>query len=114
MIEDKLEYIICSAIHYDDGKKHIFQSVYGINTGFVIGGFRHPFILGVIPGNIHHPKCKELGIQDTTQGFITSRGRFVDREEALRIAVKCGQVEKGFRTSLFSEDVFPEQIFRAE
>lgn len=43
------------------------------------------------------------------QGFLTSTGRFVDRAEARRIAVACGQVDpaKTYNpTYLFSEDVW--------
>ena len=43
------------------------------------------------------------------QGFVTSDGRFVDREEAWRIAVDAGQVTEVAQTSrreLFSEDLW--------
>lgn len=44
------------------------------------------------------------------QGFITSDGRFVDREEALRIATAAGQIIDDDSTrphiGLFSEDVW--------
>lgn len=41
------------------------------------------------------------------QGFVTSEGNFVGREEALIIAINAGQVVKGetyHSTELFSED----------
>lgn len=40
------------------------------------------------------------------QGFLTSTGRFVDREEAWTIAVAAGQVEKGAARDLWSEDLY--------
>jgi len=42
------------------------------------------------------------------QGFITNTGRFVDRVEALEIAVTADQIIEGRRLSreLFSEDVW--------
>lgn len=42
------------------------------------------------------------------QGFVTTRGRFVDRKEALEIATKAGQIIKkhGNPTILFSEDLW--------
>lgn len=43
-----------------------------------------------------------------TQGFVTSSGRFVDREEAAKIALESGQIEelKYSKTKLFSEDLY--------
>lgn len=41
------------------------------------------------------------------QGFVTDDGRFVDREEAARIAFEAGQIDRHVRT-LFSEDIFKE------
>jgi hypothetical protein len=42
------------------------------------------------------------------QGFVTSVGRFVDREEACRIARAAGQIlqKTGGRDTLYSEDVW--------
>lgn len=42
------------------------------------------------------------------QGFVTDRGRFVDRQEACRLALACGQIDKPkFQpNTLFSEDVW--------
>ena len=43
------------------------------------------------------------------QGFVTSEGRFVDREEAAKIALESGQIEKLKCSSyqLFSEEIIP-------
>ena len=40
------------------------------------------------------------------QGFYTSWGRFVDREEALQIAKEAGQVGETNSSRLFSEDLY--------
>lgn len=40
------------------------------------------------------------------QGFYTSFGRFVNREEALQIAKEAGQVEETLSNRLFSEDLY--------
>jgi len=40
------------------------------------------------------------------QGFLTSDGEFVDRQEAVEIAERAGQVEKGKHARLFSEDLW--------
>lgn len=42
------------------------------------------------------------------QGFITDTGLFVDRKQAARIAIECGQIDrlKYSDTELFSEDLY--------
>lgn len=42
------------------------------------------------------------------QGFLTSKCRFVDRKEALKIAMKYNQIVKkhGAEDELYSEDIF--------
>lgn len=97
--------IICSAIHYDDKKDYP-----GINkfnqTGIILFGFRHSQIILL---------AKELDIKSKydiktiTQGFITSDGMFVTREEAYKIALESGQItaEKcNPYCKLFSEDIY--------
>lgn len=44
--------------------------------------------------------------QESTQGFITSAGRFVDRQEAREIAFACGQVIQTISRTLTSEDLW--------
>ena len=58
-------------------------------------------------------QCQAKGFtcRNSTQGFLTSKGRFVTREEAYPIAVAAGQLigrEQGGGTSgrLYSEDVW--------
>lgn len=64
---------------------------------------RHHEILMVlaragIPGSVYH---------QSTQGFFTSMGRFVDREMAMRIARRAQQVISDTQNiRLFSEDVW--------
>lgn len=132
MIDNSKEYIACSAIHYDNGIKYTFMSGYGVKSGFVLGGLRHPFIMSVLSSNpysVNIPERlkyldnelewgKDLPRHEVTQGFITSYGRFVDRKEAMKIALDCGQVKKeelgNERIGLFSEDIFPHQELYAE
>jgi hypothetical protein len=64
----------------------------------------------------HHSICiamSEMGLprdshHSDNQGFITSRGRWVSREEAVKIATSAGQILKktGPDYMLFSEDVW--------
>lgn len=47
----------------------------------------------IIVGN-NHAECFSNLKQEQQQGFYTSFGRFVDRKEALEIAMNAGQVKK--------------------
>lgn len=98
-----MEQIICSAIWYNDNNYYPHQEIYGVDSGFVIGGFRHNNIIGVLStNNKYRNDGKEY---KTTQGFITSCGRFVTREEAAEIAYNSGQIKKQVKR-LFSEDLY--------
>lgn len=135
MIDNSKEYIACSAIHYDNRKHYSFMNCYGVESGFVICGFRHPLICSILPTNSFSEniieKVKWLNIDweknvfdddgkpindiNIVQGFMTSFGRFVDRKEAAKIALECGQIEKLEENGvLFSEDIFPIQSIRCE
>lgn len=131
----KQEYVVCAAIWYDNGLQYKFQTqTYGVPTGFVLCGYRHPHICDVLPTNPYYlEKCfldeehnaeqiqkyEELkykyGWQEngltrckTVQGFMTSTGRFVGRKEAWKIAVASGQISEngGYNKELFSEDLY--------
>jgi hypothetical protein len=56
------------------------------------------------------PRGLDPSHEDVTHGFMTSRGRFVDRREAARIVVEAGQgtprVHPGYTPALFSEDMW--------
>lgn len=45
---------------------------------------------------------------ESTQGFMTNTGRFVDREEACVIAIRAGQIvtKTGPANELYSEDLW--------
>ena len=49
-----MEQIICSAIWYNDNNYYPHQEIYGVDSGFVIGGFRHNNIIGAFPTNNKH------------------------------------------------------------
>lgn len=89
----RTEYIICSAVRWNKtficGRRH--KDCYNIADALMNGGF--------------------LERERKHQGFMTSTGRFVDREEAFQIAKQCKQiVHKMFDDdatgSLTSEDLF--------
>lgn len=51
----------------------------------------------------YDPECV---VQPDEQGFLTSRGRFVGRSEAKRLAIAARQILDDGRPDLFSEDVW--------
>jgi len=115
-LKDK-EVILCAAIHYDNGLEYPHQSIYGVKTGFVLCGYRHPNIIGILPTNIYFKKTNENSVQvewnencpkhESYQGFLTSTGRFVGRREAAQIALHSGQIkELKFGSELYSEDLY--------
>ena len=85
----KAEMIVCSAILNDSAPP------------IMICGLRHNDCLKTN----HILDIDESGFQ----GFLTTENRFVDRKEALRIAIQSGQVKEGRTHSngiLFSEDLY--------
>jgi hypothetical protein len=87
------EYVMCAAIHYDDGEDHYHQP-YNIDKGVVISGWRHH--------NIMHSISKWMGTQQQiyekgikeTQGFLTNKNRFLNRKETLELVKENGQLTK--------------------
>ena len=105
------EKIICAAVWYKEIEVKKFiptESTNPINckTGLVFCGHRHAQCI--------YTKCSISGLRDcesgeNEQGFLTSKNRFVTREEGLIIALRENQVKdlsqvRGDR--LFSEDLY--------
>lgn len=95
---EKDEYIICAANWYRTLDVHVHQPI-NIEFGFVICGRRHHncFITVSILNDSVRPVCE--------QGFLTSKDRWVNREEAAKIAFANGQIKKETKI-LFSEDIY--------
>ncbi len=87
----KHEYILCAAIHFDDGKKHAHQP-FNIESGIVYCGWRHGCIFAQLGGTVK--ERQDFGIFEKEQGFLTNRNRFVGRVEAGKIALACGQIKE--------------------
>lgn len=90
------EFPVCAAIQMDDG--------------YVIRGHRHSDCLHTMA---RHPKYSTARATQDSQGFMTSRNRFVGREEACRLFRLAGM--RSARTftvlhhdakELFSEDLY--------
>lgn len=97
------EYILCSAIYFNDGNKHIHQPK-NIDTGFVVCGRRHHNCFATFKA-MGLTKPDRVGRMDEVQGFITNSDKFVDREEGGKIAFEAGQTTE-LKRILFSEDLY--------
>lgn len=110
------EFILCAAIHFNDGKKHEHQPV-NIETGFVVTGRRHHncyATLGAIADSIGLEERIKALIERTDrdkQGFITSTNKYVSRAEAFKIAKENKQIFHSMHDNedegiLISEDLY--------
>ena len=103
-VDFEKEYIICAAIHFDDGIEHVHQPV-NIKTGYVVCGRRHHNCFMTVKALTG--KIEKLD-EEKTQGFLTSKDRFLNRKEAMIVAIACNQVkaEGNKNNVLFSEDLY--------
>lgn len=106
---NKTEWILCAAIHFNDGKEHVHQPI-NIESGFVVTGRRHHNCYGTLASIA---KAIDLGerikmminkADRDHQGFITNLNRYVDRKEGWQIALKAGQIKIGWEASDNGED----------
>ena len=100
ILEMKKEYILCSAIWYQDGESYLHQPK-NIEYGFVICGRRHHNIINTIGQKFFFKTSENKHIE----GFLTNLDRFVDRREAAKIAFEYGQIQHS-KNSLYSEDLY--------
>ncbi len=105
------EYILCAANWYKDlthFRPNLHPSlIYPTNVtqGLVFCGHRHPHCMYHMIAVTNKRQC-EAG--EEVQGFLTSKNRFVNREEAAKIALATGQIKKLNYGSkrLYSEDLY--------
>lgn len=95
------ETIICAAIHFEDNIVH-HQQPKNVLTGIVVCGRRHHNVFATLTAF----GIDRLQYKPATQGFVTSLDRFVDREEAWKIAFDAGQIKDESNKTLFSEDLY--------
>lgn len=92
------EYVMCAAIHIDDGEHYKFKP-YNIDTGLVYCGWRHSCIIETIKDY--------RTFEDKIQGFLTNKNRFLTRAEALELVKSNGQLtEPIIGGVLTSEDLW--------
>ena len=87
------ERIICAAIHNPDDRDMA-------NNPLVYCGLRHANVLW---------QSKLVSRDPDHQGFLTSKGRFVDRKDALKIALENDQVID--RTQIRGENLYSEDLY---
>ena len=107
----KQERIICAAYRFKEGYRTPRMEEITAQDGTMVEevynepyrgvfrmalGFRHPDILY---------KYGDVIDKSDTGGFMTSLGRYVDRQEAAKIAFAAGQIDRE-KNRLFSEDVY--------
>lgn len=136
MIDNTKEYILCAAIWYQDGTEaprgFIAQN---INSGVVIGQYRHGNVINVRATNplwnktaldeygrsCHRLECSKITKEnidnfDHVDGFITSYGNFVDRWQAAKIAMDCGQLPENIAVRNYDrteEDITDEEVMNS-
>ena len=104
------EYILCSAVWYKDiplKKELPFEAMVrpiNCDKGLVFCGYRHAHCIYTMV-SITGLRSVEAEDGDYVQGFLTSKNRFVDREEGARIHKANGH-EIDFDNRLFSEDLY--------
>jgi len=97
------EHILCAAIWVDTGKAEPPRRTYAYpTTGLLFCGFRHADCLVTVYAHDPHGEFTHQRVQ----GFMTSKGRFVDRVEGKTIALDARQVYEGTGPQLFSEDLY--------
>lgn len=106
MIDNSKEYILCAAYRFKKGMRTTYMDGCGVDANMynephrqVFGlalGWRHPDIIY---------KYGDIIDQSDLGGFCTSKGRYVDRKEAAKIALECGQISEDKRL-LYSEDIY--------
>lgn len=99
------ERILCAAIHFVDNKVRAHMPV-NIEIGLVLCGHRHCSIFPQTGRTV--AERKEMGVTKEIQGFLTSKNRFVTREEAAIIATEQKQLIPPIQkvAKLYSEDLY--------
>ena len=135
MIDNTKEYILCAAIWYQDGTEaprgFIAQN---IDSGVVIGQYRHGNVINVRATNPlwnakklqqRHDCDRSEGhltedgpdlLMPHVDGFITSQGNFVDRWQAAKIAMDCGQLSESVAIRNYDrteEDISDEEVMNS-
>ncbi len=96
-----MEYILCAAMHFPNEETPAHNPK-NIDMGVVLCGRRHHNIIG----QFNALTGKRIPEVEYTDGFITSLDRYVDRKEAMKIAINAKQVSGALISDLYSEDLY--------
>lgn len=104
----EIEKILCAAIWYkNQPDTNPVYKVSNIENGVVLCGHRHHSIIGQCVA-LFNKAQHEMG--ESEQGFLTSKNRFVGRNEAAKIAQASGQINWKMvdfeQVMLYSEDLY--------
>jgi hypothetical protein len=102
------EYILCSAIWYDDKKVYAHQPK-NIKSGFVICGRRHHNCIMTVAvlAKMNMRNCLKFRQMKQVQGFLTNKDKLVNRRKGYDVAFISGQIKEAKGSKLlFSEDLW--------
>lgn len=107
-----MERILCAAIFVETGSAEPPRRSYAYpSTGLVFCGWRHGDCFTTLHAwaDLLSPEQRlqigEEQIAGKNQGFLTSTGRYVSREEAMLLARAAGQTDST-NERLYSEDLY--------
>ena len=134
MIDTTKEWVICAAVWYKDGTEAPRGMIaQNIDSGVVIGQWRHGNCINVRATNPlwnakklaerrgENPLIEKfedsLKYYEEVDGFLTSKGNFVDRWQGMKIAYEAGQVDekRAFRAWEVTDlDISDEELIASE
>ncbi len=105
------EYVLCAAIWVNDGNVYENQPK-NIDKGFVVSGRRHHNCFAtifILTGGVkYHGKHGK----NMTQGFLSSHDRFLNREEAMELALLTKQVlPSDFKEGMDAKSLISERLY---
>jgi len=101
------EQILCAAIWYKEvGTPH--HNVVNVDKGSVVCAHRHGHVIALMMNltGLRTVTYAKDGVGEHIQGFLTNKNRFVDRQEAAKIAMAQGQCIDIGTDDLYSEDLY--------
>jgi hypothetical protein len=98
------EYVLCAAIWYKDLPITRLLPT-NLTQGTVVCGHRHPHCIAIVK-ELADLRSVITEVGSYTQGFLTSKNRFVDRKEGAIIFQSYGGVLKYSSDTLYSEDLY--------
>lgn len=102
-IKNEKENILCAAIWYKEVTPRAVHRPINTPGGVVVSGYRHGHCISqILP--LTGERMFKLG--NHIQGFLTTKNRFVDRQEAAEIWVENGGELNYSDWELYSEDIY--------